>query len=396
MKEMFLLKLGEIVLKGLNRFSFENRLKSNVARRMRPYGKFRVYIIQSTMYVEPENEMCDLDGAWEACKTIFGVVNLCRCRPCEKSMDAVYQAILDYLGDDLSQAKSFKVESKRSDKAFPMTSIQISQEIGGRLAETYPELDVDVHHPEYTVYVEIRDRSGYVHGPAEKGAGGLPTGVAGRAGILLSGGIDSPVAAYMMAKRGLELESIHFFSYPYTSEQAKEKVIELARLVSRYCGRMTIRIVGFTEIQEAIRDSCPEEYFTLIMRRFMMRIAEQIAEADGCGCLVTGESLGQVASQTMQAMAVTGAVCHMPVFRPVIGMDKEEIIRIARQIHTMETSILPYEDCCTVFTPKHPKTKPVLKEIEQIESVLDVEGLISRAVANTTTEHVDYKEDSGI
>ncbi len=392
MNEMFLLKLGEIVLKGLNRFTFENRLKSNVAHRLRPYGKFRVYIIQSTMYVEPENSGCDLDGAWEACKAVFGVVNLCRCRPCEKDLDAVYQAVIDYLGDDLSQAKSFKVESKRADKAFPMTSIQISQEIGGRLAETFPEVEVDVHHPEYTVYVEIRDRSGYVHGPAEKGAGGLPTGVAGRAGVLLSGGIDSPVAAYMMAKRGLELESIHFFSYPYTSEQAKEKVIELARLVSRYCGRMTIRIVGFTEIQEAIRDHCPEEYFTLIMRRFMMRIAERIATADGCGCLITGESLGQVASQTMQAMAVTGAVCRMPVFRPVIGMDKEEIITIARRIHTMETSILPYEDCCTVFTPKHPKTKPVLREIEQIEAVLDVEGLIARAVENTTTEHVMYKE----
>ncbi len=390
MNEMFLLKLGEIVLKGLNRFSFENRLKSNVAHRLRPYGKFRVYIIQSTMYVEPEGEGCDLDGAWEACKNVFGVVNLCRCRPCEKTLDAVYQAVIDYLGGELSQARSFKVESKRADKAFPMTSIQISQEIGGRLAEAFPEIAVDVHHPDYTVYVEIRDRSGYVHGPAEKGAGGLPTGVAGRAAVLLSGGIDSPVAAYMMAKRGLELESIHFFSYPYTSEQAKEKVIELARLVSRYCGRMTIRVVGFTEIQEAIRDHCPEEYFTLIMRRFMMRIAERIAAADGCGCLITGESLGQVASQTMQAMAVTGAVCRMPVFRPVIGMDKEEIITIARKIHTMDTSILPYEDCCTVFTPRHPKTKPVLAEIEAVEAVLDVEALIQRAIEKTTTEHVMY------
>ena len=392
MNEMFLLKLGEIVLKGLNRFTFENRLKSNVAHRLRPYGKFRVYIIQSTMYVEPESEDCDLDGAWEACKAIFGVVNLCRCRPCEKNLDSVYQAVIDYLGDELSQAKSFKVESKRADKAFPMTSIKISQEIGGRLAEAFPEVEVDVHHPEYTVYVEIRDRAGYVHGPAEKGAGGLPTGVAGRAGVLLSGGIDSPVAAYMMAKRGLELESIHFFSYPYTSEQAKEKVIELARLVSRYCGRMTIRVVGFTEIQEAIRDNCPEEYFTLIMRRFMMRIAERIAKADGCGCLITGESLGQVASQTMQAMAVTGAVCELPVFRPVIGMDKEEIIAIARKINTMETSILPYEDCCTVFTPKHPKTKPSMKDIEEIEAGMDVEGLIQRAIENVETEHVMYKE----
>ena len=392
MNEMFLLKLGEIVLKGLNRYTFENRLKSNVAHRLRPFGKFRVYIIQSTMYVEPEEDSCDLDGAWEACGAIFGVAAMSRCRPCEKNLDAVYQAVLDYLGDDLAAARSFKVESKRSDKSFPMTSIQISQEIGGRLAEAFPGVEVDVHNPEYTVYVELRDRAGYVHGPAQRGAGGLPTGVAGRAAVLLSGGIDSPVAAYMMAKRGLELESIHFFSYPYTSEQAREKVLELARLVSRYCGRMTVRVVGFTEIQEAIRDQCPEELFTLIMRRFMMRIAQKIAEKDGCGCLITGESLGQVASQTLEAMAVTGAVCSLPVFRPVIGMDKEEIIAIARRINTMETSILPYEDCCTVFTPKHPRTRPSLEQVEQAEAVLDIEGLVARAVENTTKEHVMYRE----
>jgi len=392
MNELFLLKLGEIVLKGLNRFTFENRLKSNVAHRLRPFGKFNVYIIQSTLYVEPESADCDLDGAWEACGAIFGVATMSRCRPCEKNLDAVFHAILDYLGDDLAAARSFKVESKRSDKSFPMTSIQISQEIGGRLAEAFPGIEVDVHNPEYTVYVELRDRAGYVHGPATRGAGGLPTGVAGRGAILLSGGIDSPVAAYMMAKRGLELESIHFFSYPYTSEQAKEKVIELARLVSRYCGRMTVRVVGFTEIQEAIRDHCPEEYFTLIMRRFMMRIAERIAQRDGCGCLITGESLGQVASQTMEAMAATGAVCTMPVFRPVIGMDKEEIIAVARRIGTMETSILPYEDCCTVFTPKHPRTKPALDQVVAAEVALDIEALVERAVENTTTERVLYKE----
>ena len=392
MNEMFLLKLGEIVLKGLNRFTFENRLKSNLARRLRPYGKFRVYIIQSTLYVEPEAPDCDLDGAWEACGAVFGVVSMSRCRPCEKNLDAVFQAVMDYLGDDLAAAKSFKVESKRSDKSFPMTSIQISQEIGGRLAEAFPNLEVDVHHPEYTVYVELRDRSGYVHGPAQRGAGGLPTGVGGRAAVLLSGGIDSPVAAYMMAKRGLELECVHFFSYPYTSGQAKEKVLELARLVSRYCGRMSVQVVGFTEVQEAIRDQCPEELFTLIMRRFMMRIAERIARTDGCGCLITGESLGQVASQTMEAMAVTGAVCTLPVFRPVIGMDKEEIIAIARRINTMETSILPYEDCCTVFTPKHPRTRPTMAQIEAAEAALDVEGLVQRAVENTTRVHVSYKE----
>lgn len=393
MNEMFLLKLGEIVLKGLNRYTFENRLKSNVAHRLRPFGKFRVYIIQSTMYVEPEEDGCDLDGAWEACGAIFGVAAMSRCRPCEKNLDAVYQAILDYLGDDLAAARSFKVESKRSDKSFPMTSIQISQEIGGRLAEAFPGVEVDVHNPEYTVYVELRDRAGYVHGPAQRGAGGLPTGVAGRAAVLLSGGIDSPVAGYMIAKRGVELECIHFFSYPYTSERAKEKVLELAKLMTRYCGRMTVDVVGFTEIQEAIRDHCREEYFTIIMRRFMMRISEAIARDHGAKCLVTGENLGQVASQTMDAMAVTGAVVHMPIFHPLIGMDKEEIVTIARKIGTLDTSILPYEDCCTVFTPKHPKTKPSLGPVEAEEAKLDVAGLIARAIENTEKIQVRWYEN---
>ena len=301
MNEMFLLKLGEIVLKGGNRFQFENRLKTNVARRMRPFGDFRVSIVQSTVYVEPENADCDLDGAWEACHAIFGVVSLCRCRPCAKDLDAIFDTAMAYLGDDLSMAKSFKVESRRSDKRFPLTSIGLSQEIGGRLAEAFPDVTVDVHHPDYTVYVEVRDRAAYVHGPAEPGAGGLPTGVGGRAMLLLSGGIDSPVAGYMIAKRGVELECVHFFSYPYTSELAKDKVLELARLMTRYCGRMTVNIVGFTEIQEAIRDNCPEEFFTLVMRRFMMKIAERIARDHGCGCLVTGENLGQVASSRSSA-----------------------------------------------------------------------------------------------
>lgn len=383
MNEMFLLKLGEVVLKGLNRFSFENKLKSNVARRMRPYGSFDVYLKQSTIYVEPNNDSCEIDGAWEACRTVFGIASVCRCRPCEKSIDAIFEAVRDYLGDALSCAESFKVESKRADKGFPLNSIQISQEVGGRIHQAFPNVRVDVHNPAYTVYVEIRDHAAYVHGPAEPGAGGLPTGTGGRAAALLSGGIDSPVAAYMIAKRGVEIECVHFFSYPYTSEQAKEKVLELARLVSRYSGRMTVDVVGFTQIQEAIRDNCPEEYFTIIMRRFMMRIAERIARDHGCKCLVTGENLGQVASQTMEAMAVTGAAVTIPVFHPLIGMDKEEIVSRARKIGTMETSILPYEDCCTVFTPRHPKTKPVLAEVERVETALDVEGLIAAALENT-------------
>ena len=381
MKEIFLLKLGEIVLKGANKRQFESRLRQNVRRRMKKFGEFDVYIMQSTVYVEPKDELADVDGAWEACRSIFGVVSLCRCRPCEKKLDAIFEAIENYLGDDLDCAKSFKVESKRSDKAFPMTSIQISQEIGGRLAEAHPGVAVDVHHPDYTVYVEVRDFAAYVHGPAEPGAGGLPTGVGGRAMCLLSGGIDSPVAAYMIAKRGVEIEAVHFFSYPYTSQLAKDKVVELARLVARYSGKMTVNVVPFTEIQEAIRDNCPEEYFTLVMRRFMMEIAQRIARHDGCGALITGENLGQVASQTMEAMTVTGAVVDMPIFMPLVGMDKEEIVTIARKIGTLETSILPYEDCCTVFTPKHPKTKPTLGQLLNAEKNLDREALMERALA---------------
>ena len=392
MNEIFLMKLGEIVLKGANKRQFESKLRQNVRRRMRPFGEFDVYIMQSTVYVEPLNEEADVEGAWDACHSIFGVVSLCRCRPCEKNLDAIFEAVEAYLGDDLDCAASFKVESKRSDKTFPLTSIGISQEIGGRLAEAHPNCRVDVHKPAYVVHVEVRDLAAYVHGPAEPGAGGLPTGVGGRAMCLLSGGIDSPVAEYMIAKRGVEIESIHFFSYPYTSQLAKDKVIELARLVTRYSGRMTLNIVSFTKIQEEIRDKCPEEYFTLIMRRFMMEISQRIAKEHGCGCLVTGENLGQVASQTMEAMAVTGAVVDLPIFMPLVGMDKEDIVSIARKIGTLDTSILPYEDCCTVFTPKHPKTKPTLGQVLNAEKDLDREALIQEALATVEKLTVRYHD----
>ena len=393
MNEIFLLKLGEIVLKGANKRQFENKLRQNVRRRMKAFGEFDVYLMQSTLYVQPMNEEADVDGAWEACRSIFGVVSLCRCRPCEKNLDAIFDAIEEYLGDDLDCAKSFKVESKRSDKRFPMTSIQLSQAIGGRLAEAHPYVEVDVHHPDYTVFVEVRDLAAYVHGPAEPGAGGLPTGVGGRAMCLLSGGIDSPVAAWMMAKRGMEIESVHFFSYPYTSQLAKDKVIELARLVTRYSGRMTVNVVGFTKIQEAIRDNCPEEFFTLIMRRFMMEISARIGKQHGCGALITGENLGQVASQTMEAMTVTGAVVDIPVFMPLIGMDKEEIVTISRKIGTFETSVLPYEDCCTVFTPKHPKTKPTIAQLVDAEKKLDREALIMEALENVEKITVKFHDE---
>ena len=393
MKEIFLLKLGEIVLKGANKRQFEDKLRQNVRRRMRPFGNFDVYLMQSTIYVEPMDENADVDAAWDACSSIFGLVSLCRCRACDKDLDSIFNTIEEYIGDELDCAESFKVESKRSDKRFPLTSIGISQAIGGRLAEAHPGCRVDVHNPAYTVYVEVRDLAAYVHGPAVPGAGGLPTGVGGRAMCLLSGGIDSPVAAYMMAKRGVEIECVHFFSYPYTSELAKNKVLELARLVTRYCGRMTVNVVSFTQIQETIRDHCPEEFFTLIMRRFMMEISQRIGQEHGCEALITGENLGQVASQTMQAMAVTGAVVDVPIFMPLVGMDKEEIVTIARKIGTMQTAILPYEDCCTVFTPKHPKTKPSLNQLIHAEKNLDREALILQAIENTEKITVKYDDE---
>ena len=380
MNEMILLKLGELVLKGLNRRSFEDKLQANIYRRLNNLGQFRVYTRQSTTYVEPMNDQCDMDGAWEALTKVFGVVGLSRARACEKDKDAILAAAREYLDDKLSTAKTFKVETKRADKTFPMTSIQLSQYVGGELDELYPNLQVDVHHPELTVHVEIRDYAAFVHADPEPGAGGLPVGLNGRAVALLSGGIDSPVSSWMIAKRGVALEMVHFFSYPYTSPEAKEKVIELARLLTPWCGRLTVHVVPFTAIQEELRRSCPPELFTLIMRRFMMRISERVAQRCGAKALVTGECLGQVASQTMEAMTVTGAVVKLPILRPVVGMDKEDIVQISRKIGTFDTSILPYEDCCTVFTPRHPRLRPTLEEIEAAEQVLDIEAMVSAAV----------------
>lgn len=380
MNEMILLKLGEMVLKGLNRHSFEDKLQANIHRRLNGLGRFRVYTRQSTTYVEPMEDSCDMDAAWEAMKKVFGVVGLSRARACDKDKDAILQACHEYLDDRLRSARTFKVETRRADKTFPMTSIQLSQYVGGELDELYPNLQVDVHHPELTVYVEIRDYAAFVHANPDPGAGGLPVGINGRAVSLLSGGIDSPVASYMIAKRGVSLDMVHFFSYPYTSPEAKEKVLELARLLTPWCGHLTVHVVPFTAIQEELRRSCPEEMFTLVMRRFMMRIAQRVAKRCGAKALVTGESLGQVASQTMDAMTVTGQVVDIPVLRPVVGMDKEEIVQISRKIGTYDTSILPYEDCCTVFTPRHPRLRPTVEEAEAAEAGLDIEAMVQAAV----------------
>lgn len=381
MRDMILLKQGEIVLKGLNKRFFEQKLLSNIRARLKPIGNFNVYALQSTVYVEPKTDDEDVDAAFEALKKVFGVCKLSRAAACEKDKDAIVELAKSYLAEDMANAKSFKVETKRSDKAFPMTSIEVSQYVGGELSEAFPDVPVDVRNPDVTVHVEIRDYAAYVHAQPTLGAGGMPIGSNGRAVTMLSGGIDSPVSSYMIAKRGIKLVPVHFFSFPYTSELAKQKVIELAQELTEYCGSMTMQIVPFTKIQEEIRDKCPEEYFTLIMRRFMMRIATKIAQANDCRAIVTGENLGQVASQTMEAMASTQAVTELPTLQPLIGMDKEEIITIARRIGTFNTSILPYEDCCTVFTPRHPKTKPSIREVEEIEQALDVDALVEEAYA---------------
>ena len=382
--EMLLLKLGEVVLKGLNRRSFEDKLVKTVRHRMKACGSFQVYVRQSTIYVEPQKDDCDMEAAYKAAKQIFGVVTVARAVPCEKDLNAIVETAKTYLADEFAAAKTFKVESKRADKNFYLNSIQISQAVGGDLAEAFPHVAVDVHKPDLTVYVEIREKFAYVHAPSVAGAGGLPVGTGGRAVSLLSGGLDSPVSSWMIARRGVELEMVHFESPPYTSQQAQDKVIQLAQDLTPYCGRLLIHVIPFTKIQEEIRMNCPEEYFTLIMRRFMMRIAEAVAKKAGAHALVTGESLGQVASQTMMALGVTEDVTSMPVLRPLIGTDKVEIIRIAREIGTYETSILPYEDCCTVFTPRHPAIRPDIEAVREAESVLDIDALVAEALESQT------------
>ena len=391
MNDIILVKLGELVLKGLNRRRFEQKLQSNIRRRLEKIGQFKVYCLQSTIYVEGKDESADMDAAMEELQKVFGIVSLVRAAACEKDKDAIVALAKEYLKDDMLRSKSFKVESKRSDKAFPMTSIQLSQYVGGELAEAFPDTAVDVHQPELTVHIEVRDLAAYVHAAPVPGAGGMPVGSNGVALTLLSGGIDSPVSTYMIAKRGVRLIPVHFFSFPYTSQQALDKVVELAQKLTDYCGRMTIEVVPFTHIQEEMRDKVPEEYFTLVMRRFMMRIATRIAQANGASAIVTGENLGQVASQTMEAMASTQAVTGLPVLQPLIGMDKEEIITIARKIDTFDTSILPYEDCCTVFTPRHPRTHPTLSEVEAAESALDIEGLVEEALAGIERIRVEHE-----
>ncbi len=378
-KKVILLKYGEIVLKGLNRSQFENILVKNIKHKLNAFGNFKVSFCQSTIYVTPLEETCDTDGALDALTKVFGIARLCLAYAVEKDIDVICKAS-SLVCDTVSEYNTFKVETKRSDKKFPLTSPQISAMVGEAILNELPSLTVNVTEPEITVYVEVREQAAYIHAGTLKGAGGLPVGTGGKAMLLLSGGIDSPVAGHLISKRGVSLEAVHFESYPYTSELAFRKVLDLAKIMTDYCGNFYLHSVSVKEIQEELKEKCDEDYFTLLLRRFMMRISSRLAKQHGSEALITGESLGQVASQTMQAIAVTEDASDVPIFRPCIAMDKEEIITVSRKIGAFETSILPYEDCCTVFTPPHPCTKPKLEKIIEQEALLDCEALIENAL----------------
>ena len=385
-QEVILCKFGEVVLKGANRQSFESQLIKELRRRASPHGVFKIYFKQSTVYVEPMDDMCDMDGMYEAAKKVFGIVGVNRAAVCEKNMDSIMAMAREYLPEKLAGKRTFKVDAKRSDKRFPLGSPEISREIGGVILSTVRGIKVDVHNPDVTVTVEVRDDHAYIRAGQEPGAGGLPLRSAGRGLLLLSGGIDSPVAGCMMAKRGLEIEALHFESFPYTSERAREKVMQLAQEMCEFCSKIHVHVISLTHIQEELRDNCTEDYFTILLRIFMMRLAERCARDYKCHALITGESLGQVASQTLRAIEVTDSVVNLPVFRPCIGLDKNEIIIQARHYGTFETSILPFEDCCTVFTPRHPKTQPKIEDVMRELEKVDVDALLEEAYASMYTE----------
>ena len=384
--EVILCKFGEVVLKGANRQNFESALIKELRRRASPYGTFRIYFKQSTVFVEPQDELCDMDGMYDTAKKVFGIVGVNRAAVCEKTMESIVATAREYLPEKLFGKRTFKVDAKRSDKRFPLKSPEISAEIGGVILSTVRGIKVDVHNPEVTVTVEVRDDHAYIRAGQEPGAGGLPIRSAGRGLLLLSGGIDSPVAGCMMAKRGMDIEALHFESFPYTSERAREKVMQLAQEMCEFCSRIHVHVISLTHIQEELRDNCEEDYFTILLRIFMMRLAERCARNYNCHALITGESLGQVASQTLAAIEVTDSVVNIPVFRPCIGLDKNEIVTYARHYGTFDTSILPFEDCCTVFTPRHPKTQPRIADVMRELEKVDVDALIEEAYATMTTE----------
>lgn len=386
-KEVILCKYGEIVLKGQNRRNFESMLVKELRRRACPHGIFKIYFNQSTIYVEPLNDECDMDGMYETAKHIFGIISVNRAIECEKTMESIIATAKEYLPEKLEGKRTFKVDARRSDKAFPLKTPEICATVGGAVLEAMGgRIRVDVKNPDVTVTVEVRDSHAYIRAGQEAGAGGLPIRSAGRGLLMLSGGIDSPVAGCMMAKRGLEIEALHFESFPYTSERAREKVMTLAEEMCEFCSKIHVHVISLTHIQEELRDNCQEDYFTLLLRMFMMRLAERCAVACKCGAIITGESLGQVASQTLAAIAVTDSAVNIPVLRPCIGLDKSEIVAEARKYGTFETSILPFEDCCTVFTPRHPRTQPRLSDVMAELAKIDFEGLIDEAWETRTTE----------
>ena len=387
MREVIMGYQGEMSLKGLNRNQFESTMMKILRYRLKTVGKFRVYCTQSTFYMEPEEEDIDMDLAFERVSKVFGLAALSRAVVCEKDFDTICQTAEDYLGDSLHGIKTFKVEARRSDKTFPMTSPELMRELGAYLLGRHNYLRVDVKNPQFKVIVEIRDYGAYIHGPKIQGEGGLPVGTSGRALNMLSGGIDSPVATWMMAKRGVEVEGVYFHSPPYTSEWAKEKVIDLAKRIADFTGEFRLYVVPFTELQLYLLDNTAHDRLTIHLKRAMMRAAEMIAHKDDALALVTGESVGQVASQTMQSLMATNDVCTLPVYRPLIGFDKQEIVDISEKIGTYETSILPYEDCCTIFVAKHPVTKPNVEVIRKSEENLSekIDELFAEAVNTVET-----------
>ncbi len=392
MKEVLLCKYGELILKGANKSYFESLLLRELRKRVKRAGDFDVSYAQSTIYIEPRDEFADIELALEYASKVFGIVSIDRAVVVEKDIDKIKAAAKEYLPQFLTGVRTFKADARRADKTFPMKSPELMREVGGAVLEVCPRLRVDVHNPEVTVRVEIRERGAYIHAGGVKGAGGMPLGSSGKGLLLLSGGIDSPVAGYMMAKRGVTLEALHFESFPYTSERAKEKVLELARLLTEYTTQIKVHVISLTHVQEELRRACDEDYFTLLLRRYMMTLAERVARRNNCHALITGESLAQVASQTMRAIEVTDSAANIPVYRPCIGLDKEEIIQIARKINTFETSILPYEDCCTVFTPRHPKTRPEKEKVLSEEAKLDFAALCDEAFETLNTYVIKMDE----
>ncbi|MDA3733617.1 tRNA 4-thiouridine(8) synthase ThiI [Niameybacter massiliensis] len=388
MTNVFLVKYGELAIKGKNRFIFENRLVATIRKNLKPIGKFEVRKEQGRITVEPADNSIEPEVIMERLSRIFGIIGISYgIKMNERSMEAIQTLAVAHMKKEFETKErlTFKVNTKRADKRFPVSSMEVNAELGGYLLDTFPEqLTVDVHNPDVLLNVEIRNET-YVYAGTYKGAGGMPYGTNGRATLLLSGGIDSPVAGWMIAKRGVEIDAVYFHSPPYTSERATQKVIDLAKKVALYTGQMKVHVVPFTDIQMAIYEKCPHEQLTIIMRRIMMEIAQRIGREGGSQALITGESIGQVASQTMHSLVVTDDSSSMPVFRPLIGFDKEEIVQIAKRIDTYETSILPYEDCCTIFVPKHPETKPKLEIIQHSELQLAdcIEEMIQKAIDDT-------------